>query len=85
MIIEVKDGVFYDTELEVQSMDFGTWMTDEVYPKMDSKEPEYDSFMRAFRCSVDMGTCMVTREREYLYESTSCALKNEIIIVTLKN
>ena len=83
MKIEVKGNVFYDDELEVQSDELNQWLNDEVFPLLAETSPVIDEFMRPYRWFVDMGTCKVTMEREYVEQSTSWAMKTEKINITL--
>ena len=85
MKIEVKENVFYDDELEVQSDELNQWLNDEALPKRADSTPEEDVYARPCRWVINMTTCFVVITREYIHQNYSWAMKDEKVIITSNN
>lgn len=89
MRIELKEGVFWDTETTQQSDEAKAWLREEVYTKLahnrnmtDLVQPVYDDFDRPVRWIIVTSSVSVTVDRNYIKpDSGSWAWDNDMITV----
>lgn len=84
MLIKIKDNIIWNTESIVQSEETIDWFKKEVYPLLETVEPVYDIFNRPEKWTVNIDGVTVTQIREYIYDSSSWAMKGDRIIVLKK-
>ena len=82
MLITIKDNIVWDTETNIQTEETIQWFKTEVQPLLEKAEPVLDLYNRPFSWVVIVDGVQVEKRRNYIHESTSWAMKNEIIIVT---
>ena len=93
MKIEVKKGVYWDTEATTQSDKAYAWMREQnlarmsMAPTSDSNmvAPELDLNRRPIKWVIEHETCIVEIVREYVQPiGPSWAMKRDRIVVTSK-
>ena len=83
MLIEVKEGVFWDTENAAQSEEAITWLQEDVRPNLS--QPQLDAFQRPHLRVYENETLTVTEEQLYINENYDWARKGVKYVVTLKD
>ncbi len=83
MIIEVKPGVFWDTEARQQSKEAQTWFNDEILPMFCNVPYVFDKYGRPARQDVETGGLRISIVRKYANEKTWDFLCNYIEIAQL--
>ena len=93
MLIEVKKGVFWDTEAQTQSQEAYAWMREQNLDRMAMSAtsdknmiaPEVDLNKRPIKWVIEHETCIVEIVREYVQPiGPSWAMKRDRIVVTSK-
>ena len=82
MKIEVKEGVFWDTEAAAQSEEAMNWIQEEV--RQNLGEETLDEFNRPYERVYENDTVIVTEKQVYISPSHSWARKGVKYIVNLK-
>jgi len=83
MIIEVKQGVNWDTELAIQSEAAMQWIQEDVRPNFG--EPIMDDFSRPYTRTYENETVIVTEKQLYITETSDWARKGVEYNVTIKS
>lgn len=82
MKIEVKEGVFWETESKEQSEEAIQWLQEEVRPNLG--EPEFDEFKRPYKRAFENEALTVVEEQDYIHQSYEWARKGVIYTIELK-
>ena len=83
MKIEVKEGVYWDTEAAIQSEEAMNWIQEEVRPNFGAQS--LDQFKRPDERVYENETVMVTEKQVYISENGDWARKGVKYFVTLKS
>lgn len=83
MKIEVKEGVFWDTEAATQSEEAISWIQEEVRPNLGAQT--FDQFKRPDERVYENETVIVTEKQVYISENGDWARKGVKYFVTLKS
>ena len=80
MIIEVKEGVFWDTEATIQSEEAIRWLQEDVRPNLSA--PTIDEFQRPYERMYSNETVTVIERQLYINQNYDWARKGVQYIVT---
>lgn len=82
MIIEVKEGVFWDTETTLQSEEAIAWLQEDVRPNFSA--PVMDAYQRPAVRTFENETVTVTENQIYIAENYDWARKGVEYTIKLK-
>lgn len=82
MKIEVKEGIFWDTEAPTQTEEAMNWIQEVVRPNLGDET--LDEFNRPYQRVYENDTVIVTEKQVYISPSHSWARKGVKYIVNLK-
>lgn len=83
MIIEVKTGVFWDTETTIQSEEAIQWLQEDVRPNLSA--PTMDEFQRPYERTFFNETVTVIERQVYINQNYDWGRKGVQYIVTLNS
>lgn len=81
MLIRITEKVTWDTGAMRQSEEALTWYRENVLPQLEQSEPVVDQYGRPKFWRIETDGVTVMRERIYIAESTSWALKEDKITI----